>query len=266
MQVYLAVIRNSFLNMLAYRMRYVTGILTYLLFVGVQYFIWQAVYANSGSGAKINGFTLSEMLTYVAIAWLARSLYFSGIDEEIEDLVRSGQISVYLMRPISFQLMMFFQALGESIFRAAFFTWPIAIVIFLIFPVSLPVGALGFLLFCLSTFSGFLVLVLLNFIVGMLAFEFKSTQGIMQAKYYLIQLFSGLLLPISFFPKWLQTISDYLPFKIISYVPLQFYLGKVSSEQVLSILFNQLIWIVTLIVIGQLMWQWAIRKLTLQGG
>lgn len=266
MSAYLAVIRNSFLNMLAYRMRYVTGILTYLLFVGVQYFIWQAVYANSADGAQINGFTLKEMLTYVAVGWMARSLYFSGIDEEIEDLVRSGQISVYLMRPISFQLMMFFQAFGESVFRAAFFTWPIAIVIFLVFPVSLPVSFSAFLLFCLSTFSGFLVLVLINFMIGMLAFEFKSTQGIMQAKYYLIQLFSGLLLPISFFPKWLQTISDYLPFKIISYVPLQFYLGKVPSEQVLGILLNQLFWVFLLIVLGQFLWQWSIRKLTLQGG
>lgn len=266
MDVYLAVIRNSFLNMLAYRMRYVTGILTYLLFVGVQYFIWQAVFANQTDGQSIKGFTLEEMLTYVAVAWVARSLYYSGIDDYIDDLVRTGQVSVYLMRPISFQMMMFFQAFGESVFRAAFFTWPIAIVIFLVFPVSLPVSFTAFLLFILSTFAGFLILVLINFIIGMLAFELKSTQGIMQAKYYIIQLFSGLLLPITFFPVWLQVVSDYLPFKIISYVPLQFYLGKIPNDQITSILFNQLSWIAFLIIMGQLLWQRGVRKLTLQGG
>ena len=30
---------------MAYRMRYVTGIATYAIFVGVQYFVWRAVFA-----------------------------------------------------------------------------------------------------------------------------------------------------------------------------------------------------------------------------
>ena len=45
-ELYEAFIRNSFLKMLAYRLRYYTGIITYLLFVSVYYFIWSAVYAS----------------------------------------------------------------------------------------------------------------------------------------------------------------------------------------------------------------------------
>ncbi len=49
--------------MLAYRMRYFTGILTYLLFVTVHYFIWQAIFSQKAPGELINGFTFTTMVT-----------------------------------------------------------------------------------------------------------------------------------------------------------------------------------------------------------
>ena len=38
--------RVGFVNILAFRLRYFTGIITYLLNVTVYYFIWSAVYAS----------------------------------------------------------------------------------------------------------------------------------------------------------------------------------------------------------------------------
>lgn len=91
---YVAMVRLSFLKFLAYRLRYFTGIVTYLLFVSVHYFIWQAVFKGSGVSV-LNGFTFPEMVTYIAIGWISRSLYFSDIDEEISEHVRTGQISSF---------------------------------------------------------------------------------------------------------------------------------------------------------------------------
>ena len=44
--VYTAFLRNAFLNMLAYRLRYYTGIVTYFMFVSVHFFIWQAIFSG----------------------------------------------------------------------------------------------------------------------------------------------------------------------------------------------------------------------------
>jgi len=252
--------------MLAYRLRYYTGILTYLLFVSVHTFIWLAIYRGKGEGATVRGFTLEEMVTYVAIGWVSRSLYFSNIDETIDDLVRTGHVSIFLLRPVNFQLMMLFQAVGESLFRLLFFSLPITIVILAIFPVSLPASAPDALLFLCSTAAGFLVLVQLNFLVGLLAFVLKSTQGIMRAKYYMVQLFSGLLLPLSFFPSWAEAALNLMPFKVIAYVPLQFYLGKIPANEMIGVFANQIFWILFLTGLGVVYWQRAMAKLTLQGG
>ena len=43
--------RVGFVNILAFRLRYYTGILTYLINVTVYYFIWKAVYAPAAGHA-----------------------------------------------------------------------------------------------------------------------------------------------------------------------------------------------------------------------
>jgi ABC-2 type transport system permease protein len=264
--LYYEFFRNSFLIMLAYRMWYFSGIIGYLLFVCVHYFIWQAVYAGQAAGARINGFSLSEMITYICVGWVARSLYYSNVDYDISELVRTGQISNCLIRPVHFHTMIVCQGAGEALFRLLFFTVPIGLMIVYIFPVAPPANGVCFLLFGLSTAFSFLILTELSFIVGMLSFRLKSIQGIIRAKYFLVQFFSGLLLPLTFFPSWLKSAVDILPFKDIAFTPLQFYLGRIAMGDMLAVYVSQFVWWVVLAVLGQLMWKSAIAKLTLQGG
>jgi len=264
--LYSAFIKNAFLEMLAYRLRYVTGILTYLLFVSVHYFIWKAIYAGRAADEAVNGFTLSEMVTYITVGWIARSFYFSNIDEEIDEIVRTGQVGIYLIRPVNFQLMLLAKAVGSSLFRIVFFATPISVVLLYFFPVSPPEKLEHFLLFVAGTAMGFLVLAQINFLVGLLAFAFKSIRGVVRAKYYVIQLASGLLLPLAFFPDWLESALDFLPFKYIAYTPLTLYLGKYEASELGSLFLVQLAWLLGLLVVGWWLWKRALGKLTVQGG
>jgi ABC-2 type transport system permease protein len=264
--LYAEFLRNSFLVMLAYRMWYYSGIIGYLLFVSVHYFIWQAVYAGQPAGATINGFSLSEMITYICVGWVARSLYFSNVDYDIAELVRTGQISNCLIRPIHFHTMVVCQGAGEALFRLLFFTVPIGLVIVCIFPVALPASGFCFVLFCVSTAWSFLILTELSFMVGMLAFRLKSIQGIIRAKYFLVQFLSGLLLPLTFFPPWLKSAVAILPFKDIAYTPLQLYLGRIAMEDMLMVFVSQFVWWVVLVALGTVMWKSAVARLSIQGG
>ena len=263
---YLAIIRSAFLGMLAYRMRYITGILTYTLFVAVNYFIWNAIFGSRPGDARIHGFTLGEMVTYLSVGWIARSFYFSTIDEDIDELVRTGQISVFLLRPMDFHLTMLAQAVGESLFRISFVTLPISCVILMLFPVSAPASFGSALLFLLSSGTSFFILAELNFSVGLLAFELQSIQGLNRAKYYLLQLFSGLLMPVAFFPHWFQTIIYALPFRLITAVPMELYLGKFESSRIPWIFAQQLAWAAVMWLLAYSLWKRCVTKLVLQGG
>ena len=266
LSVYTSYLRLAFLSILAYRMRYYTGIVTYTLFVSVHYFIWKAVFSEHPPEHTIHGFTLSQMITYIAVGWICRSMYFSNIDEQISEYVKTGEISSYLIRPVSFHLLMLSHAAGESLFRLLFFTFPIGVCLLLLFPISGPFSAGSFGLFLGATFVRFLVFAEINFLVGLLAFSWKSIDGIMRAKYFLVQLLSGLMVPLPFFPEVVQKFLAYPPFGVIAWFPLKLYLGLVPSSALPALVSQLVFWAILLFVLSELAWKVVFKRLTIQGG
>ncbi len=75
-----------------------------------------------------------------------------------------------------------------------------------------------------------------------------------------------MLIPFTFFPDWFQTAVKFLPFQSLSYVPVTIYLGKHSGRGLLAAIALQALWAVVLFVAGRLLWNRAMRNVTLQGG
>lgn len=96
--IYGAFVRNTFLEALAFRTRFVMGVASYFIFVSVYYFIWQAAYAASPE-PEIGGYDLGQIITYAAVAWMTRSFYFGRTDQKIAEDVRRGDITRHLLRP-----------------------------------------------------------------------------------------------------------------------------------------------------------------------
>lgn len=269
--VYLEFSRIGFVNILAFRLRYYTGILTYLINVTVYYFIWRAVFAQSsglarsGTGA-IAGYDLAQILTYVSVGWILRSFYWNTIDQEMAYEVIEGKIAMDLLKPVSVQWMWLTRAMGESAFRLVLLTAPTAIVISMLFPVLRPASWSYFFLFLVSAAGSFLLMGAINFLIGTCAIPLKSILALIRAKFWLIELLSGLLVPLSFFPPVVRTISSWLPFEHIAYTPLQIYLGKVGVAACTKALATQFLWVIVLICFGRLWWNRATRKITIHGG
>jgi len=262
-RVYAQFMRVGFVNTLAYRVRYYTGIATYFIYVSIYYFIWKAIFAH---GDRIAGFDFSQILTYVAVGWIIRSFYFNNIDQEMAQQVLEGKLAMDLIKPVNLQSMYVAQAFGESLFRLALLTAPTAVVLIAIYRLRRPQTATAFLAFFVSVIFSFFIVAAINFAVGTLAIRLKSILGLLRAKYFLLELFSGLLLPISFFPHPFQIILQALPFQYISYIPVLLYLGKIQGVGIARALGWQLFWVVAMLALGHVMWQWSSRKITIQGG
>ena len=263
-KTYAEFIRIGFVNILAFRLRYYTGIITYLINVTVYYFIWRAVFANATG--SIAGFSLPQILTYVSVGWILRSFYWNTIDQEMAYEVIDGKIAMDFIKPVSVQWMWLARAMGESAFRLILLTAPTAIVIALLFPVLPPASKLNFALFLVAAVGSFFIMGALNFIIGTCAIPLTSILALIRAKFWLIELLSGLLIPLSFFPRSLQFISSWLPFEHIANTPLQIYLGRLSLLQTLRLLAIEYLWVAALIFLGHLWWRRATRKITIHGG
>ncbi|HMD83687.1 MAG TPA: ABC-2 family transporter protein [Terriglobia bacterium] len=263
LRLYWAFARVGFVNTLAYRLRYFTGIVTYFIYVSVYYFIWKAIYAHSTS---IEGFDFAHLLTYIGVGWIIRSFYFNNIDQDIAYLVLEGRLAMDLIKPVNIQLMYVSRAAGESVFRLALLTVPTALVLFLVYPLRPPasIGHAG--AFLASVSLSFLIVAAINFAVGTFALRLQSILGLMRAKFFLLELFSGLLLPITFFPQSVQKIMGVMPFEYISYVPMLIYLGKLSGGALARAIALQVFWVTILLAIGDGLWRWSTRKVIIQGG
>ncbi len=260
---YAEYMRISFQKMLAYRVSYLIGVFTYVIHVAVYYFLYKALYMED---VTIKGYTLQEMLTYVSLGWICKSFYLNYIDREITDDVQSGQVAMDLIKPVDFQLMYVARGLGHSLFRIVLFTPPIIVVTFLLFSVSPPVSLGHMMLFILSSSFSVLIYLGINYIIGLLSIFFLSIRGVLYSKNLIIELLSGLLIPIDWFPPWFQSMSFLLPFQSIAYCPLQIYLGRIQGLSLFFSLGLQLLWIVIIFGIGRIVWRLCQRRILIQGG
>ncbi|MGI8748667.1 MAG: ABC-2 family transporter protein, partial [Deinococcus sp.] len=100
-------------------------------------------------------------------------------------------------------------------------------------------------------------------LVGLSAAFTEHTVGVQRAKNAMVDLLGGVLIPLTFFPHWAQTLLAWLPFQAITYTPVAMYLGKVSVLRGLTL---QLGWAALLFLLVRLVWKKALDELTVQGG
>jgi len=260
---YLEMVRIRFLMMLAYRTNYYTGILIYSINIGAYYFLWSAIY---GGKEQIQGLSIAQMTTYVAISWMARAFYFNNLDREMAVEIMDGRVAVELIRPYNYMVMKMMQALGEGVFRLFLFSIPGLLIVYFIFPIHFTWDITVWGLFAISILLSFLINTEINLLTGITTFFLYNNAGLIRAKRVIIDLFSGLILPISFFPVWAQSVMNYLPFQGISYIPSMIFTKGFTAEQAMMAIGQQFIWVLILIVPIQLLWNFAKKQLVIQGG
>jgi ABC-2 type transport system permease protein len=264
LSAYAELIRIRFLTMLAYRVNYYSGILIYAINIGSFYFIWKATYQYSG--ATIGGMTLAQMTTYTVVGWMARAFYFNNLDREIANEIRDGSVAIQFIRPYSYVMVKIMQGLGEGLFRLLLFTTPGIVIASLLFPVHLPKDPAVWLIFLIMLFFSFLINSQINIITGLFAFFLENNEGLMRMKRVAVDLFSGLILPVSFFPGWAAAALKVLPFQAITYLPSSVFTGKVTGAAVFQAFAVQLFWFAALIVPIWWLWRRARTRLFVQGG
>lgn len=272
--IVLAFVRLTFIDRLTYRLRYVVGVMNYVIYMAVQYFLWSAVYSSSpGTDPTIGTFRFAEIVQYFAVGWIIRVSYYNNIDRELSDRVTQGDVALDLLRPMSLLERYYGEAVGEALFRIGFMGLPTALVLFPLFGIAGPdlSGDTGTVAartgaFVLSVVLAFHVFFLVNFLVGAMAVFFEKIQGLIWAKFTLLQFLSGLLVPFDLFPEWARSVLGVLPFRGMAYGPLRIYLGRATGVEAAKELGLQLLWVLALYAAAHTLWSACRRRLIVQGG
>lgn len=235
-----------------------------LLFV--TFYLWKAIYRSSDS-MIIKGFSLNEMIVYVLISFITAVIVNADIGYLISREVKDGSIAINLIRPINYQKRMFFESLGNLMYNfiVLFFIGFIGVTI-LQSSYRGNISILNIILYFISIFAGFLINFYYSYMFGLLSFKITNMWGLNQIMNAISQLLSGALIPIVFFPSWMQGIFNFLPFSSMIYTPSMIYLGKLTNIESIKAISIQFLWIIILMIIGRQMWKALIKELTILGG
>jgi len=80
------------------------------------------------------------------------------------------------------------------------------------------------------------------------------------------EFFAGSLIPIPFFPQWLQNVMNVLPFASVQSTPFLIYTGYLPTDEALWRMIVQLTWLVVLVFVGRLLMKRALKRVVVQGG
>jgi len=101
---------------------------------------------------------------------------------------------------------------------------------------------------------------------GLFTFWLVETGGVEDIFYFAISLFSGAMIPLWFFPGWLNNLARFLPFQGIFFVPNSIFVGELGGKEILPALGVQLLWLAISFLILRFVWSRAANKIVVQGG
>lgn len=248
---------------MAYRVSYFVNIISQFVSYTAIFFLWKAIYVT---GPTIGGLAWNDMQGYLLVSLFTSALISGSSEYRTARGILTGNIAVELVRPVDYQTANFAITLGSGLAEGA-----LVAVVGLVFATLIgfstpPSHPLTWLYFVIAVLCSFMIKFLIVYIFGLFAFWTTGSMGLAWIRRGLTDFFSGALVPISFFPGWLQDIANFLPFRGIVFVPGSIFIEKMPEAQIWLSLALNLAWIVGLWYLARLVWFFAMRKVTIHGG
>jgi ABC-2 type transport system permease protein len=185
--------------------------------------------------------------------------------QELALRIKDGSIATDLARPLDPQRYWLAFDLGRAPYHFLYRGVPPFIVGALVFDMRYP-SAGEALAFVVSVILAVVVSLAFRFIYNSAAFWLLDYRGVVTVSLVISLFFSGMVIPLGFFPDWLRAIANVLPFRAMMQMPIDVYLGKYSGASLAGALALQAMWALALLGLGRLVLAAGTRKLVIQGG
>lgn len=254
---------------IAYRNSTIINLLTGLFWIASVYYLWHAVFRadpSMGATGAVGAYTWDRMRTYILVAYGVNTLLSFYTEARLFQSIRTGAVSMELLRPLDFKTAQLAEATGAAVIEGLIGALATLLLGTFVLHILGPASLVAALAFVVSVALGFLVKFHITYLTALLCFWTTNSIGLQWTRAAVTNVFSGALIPLAFFPDWLQTVAHYAPFQAIIATPLAIYLGEAHGLAILQLLVVQLAWVMALWALTRLAWGPCVRALTVQGG
>ncbi|HUO12925.1 MAG TPA: hypothetical protein VMU37_09235 [Caulobacteraceae bacterium] len=268
---YLAVFAGRFQLTLQYRAAAFAGFITQCWFGIIRILIFAAFYAGGAAHAPMS------LANAIAYTWLGQAfLAFLpwNADPDVTEMVRSGAIAYERLRPVDTYAWWFARALALQVARVL----PRAALMLIFAMVLIPMVGLrkwawpppsspeAAALFALSALGMMGLSAAITLVINIMMTAMLTDRGPSTLAAPLVNLFSGMVVPLAFFPDAVRPWLRAQPFAGLVDIPFTIYFGGLSGWSALGAIAFQFGWIAALVVGGKIWLDRVMRRLVVQGG
>ncbi len=272
MKAYWSLFVARFALLLQYRAAALAGIATQFFWGIVKVMIVEAFFTHTTSTQPIN---FREAVGYI---WLVQGFLFAvvpwGGDKDIQELIRSGTVGYDLLRPTDLYNFWLTRALALRTAPIILRAIPLLCIVVFIFPLvgisqwslAFAPSFASFVAFLISFIGAIILSSALTMLFTVSMMWTISGEGVNNIFPTFILIFSGMIVPLPFFPEWIKPLLNVLPFSGLVDKPFRIFIGNLPPNLLPSVLLHQAFWIFVLVFIGRLLVNRGVRKLVIQGG
>lgn len=265
MNKYLQIFKISFQQEFVYRLNFIMWRVRNAIQILLVFFLWDTVFESGNR--ELFGYDRSKILTYIFGLFVIRSIVLSTRSIDMPGEIARGEISNYLLRPISYIKYWFVRDFSSKALNLIFASFEIIVLYFILRPplfVQHDILYLGF--FGLSLILAVMMYFFIVFIFGLPTFWYpEQAWGLMFLLFVFVDLFGGGIFPIDILPFYIQKIFYLTPFPYLLFTPIQLYLGKFDVGTSITVLLMASMWTVVLFFAVKLMWRQGLKTYKAEG-
>lgn len=263
MRLYYEIARRSFARHVTYRAATLAGLATNAFFGLMRTYLFLGFYGQAETSA---GWSVDDVLIFV---WLAQGLLMPVFIFgwfELALTIRSGDVISDLSKPFDYYGFWLARDAGRAVYHTLFRFVPTVLFGLILFRLPLPVEPERWLAFLASLVLAVWISFGLRFLANLAAFWLLDHRGAIYLLLWSNGLFSGLLVPLNYWPDWAEAGVRLLPFAGMIQIPVEVLLGTASGPELAAALLFQAGWGAALMLAGRLVLGMAVQKVVVQGG
>lgn len=256
---YFLLAQKTYRRFLQYRAGHMINNVASAIFGFVYIAVWQATSVPTTGGVYSRAGMAAWVAFNQALLWLT-TFHSPGL--EIPGAVRSGAVSVELIRPVHYFLYVMSKGVGEVAYNVLFRALPLFACFALTTGVYRPTRPITYVYLTGSLLAGIYVGLCLEYLQGACAFWTYEIRWVRQLWFSLQSAFSGFFVPVDFLPGPLSALARVLPFAALNDLPARIYLEYEGA----AALVPSLVWALALTGACLGVTAAARRRVEVQGG
>ncbi len=266
MYKYFQVGKTSLKQEIAYPINFVMWRVRNIIQILLVLFLWDSLISDPRK--VLFGYSRDMILTYIFGIMLVRAFVLSSKSMDVAGEVARGELSNYLIRPVNYFFYWLSRDFASKVLNLSFVFVEFSLLFLILRPdffFQTNIFYIGFFIF--SVFIGILIYTLFLFITSSVTFWMPEMGwgAHFLLNVVLVEFLSGVLFPLDILPQAIQKVINFLPLPYLVYFPLQIYLGKQSTYELVRGFVVEIFWLGALALFLNFIWKKGLKVYESQG-